>query len=377
MTYQICTKTIMDTSYPGITFDANGISNHYHDFINTVKPNWHPDETGRLALERLVEKIKQAGKGKDFDCLLGLSGGLDSSFMLHTLVTQFGLRPLVFHVDAGWNSEEAVHNIHVLVDQFGLDLYTEVINWEEMRDFQLACFKSGLPNIDIPQDHAFISTLYKFAEKYGIKYIVNGGNISTECVQTPLKYYYWGTDMILVRDIIKTFGTIPMETYPFSSIFRHKIYLRYFKGVKVVKPLNFISFYKEDAVQLLVKQYGWKPFTQKHFESRFTRFLEQYWLPTRFGFDVRRGQLSSLILTGQLSREKALREIDNPLYDQDIIDRDFEYIATKLGISVNELRWYHEMPKKFFSDYKNISFFLDIFAKVASTLKLGRRGGSF
>ena len=375
--YQICTKTVMDSSFPGIRFDSQGISNHYYDFINIVRPNWYPDEIGRLKLERLVSKIKEAGKGNDFDCLLGLSGGLDSSFMLHTLVTKFGLRPLVFHVDGGWNSEEAVHNIHVLIDKLGLDLYTEVINWEEMRDFQLAFIKSGLPNIDIPQDHAFIATLYKFAEQYGIKYIINGGNISTECVMTPLTYYYWGTDMMHIRDIINKFGTIPMESYPFSSLFRHKIYLPYFKGVKVVKPLNFISFKKTEAVDILVQQYGWKPFIQKHFESRFTRFLEEYWLPSRFGFDIRRSQFSSLILTEQLSRDEALHNLEKPPYEYDAILQDFEYIATKLGISVNELNQYHQMPKKFYWNYKNNSFMIGILSKLAAFLVHGRRGGSF
>lgn len=367
----------MDTSYPGISFDSDGISNHYYDFINAVKPNWHPDETGRLELQEWVVKVLESGKGKDFDCLLGLSGGLDSSFMLHTLVTQFGLRPLVFHVDGGWNSEEAVHNIHVLIDKLGLDLYTEVINWEEMRDFQLAWFKSGLPNLDVPQDHAFIATLYKFAEKYGIKYIVNGGNISTECVQTPLIYFYWGTDMVQIRDIINKFGTSSMVSYPFSSVFRHKLYLRYLKGVQVFKPLNLMPFNKAEAIDILMKQYEWKPFKQKHFESRFTRFFEQYWLPTRFGFDIRRCQLSSLILTGQLSRDEALSELELPPYDQNVIVRDFEYVASKLGISVSQLRQYHEMPKKYYSDYKNSIFIFDLIVKISSTFKFGRRGGAF
>ena len=367
----------MDTSFPGITFDADGISNHYHDFIRVVRPNWHPDETGSVILEQMVEKIKVSGKGSEFDCLLGLSGGLDSSFMLHMLVNDLGLRPLVFHVDGGWNSEEAVHNIHVLIDQLGLDLYTEVINWKEMRDFQLACFKSGLPHIDIPQDHAFIATLYKFAEKYGVKYVINGGNISTECVQTPLKYYYWGTDMRHIRDIIGKFGTIPMESYPFSSVFRHKLYLRYLKGVRVVKPLNFMPFNKITATEVLSKKYGWKSFSQKHFESRFTRFFEQYWLPTRFEYDVRRGQFSSLILTGQMSRDEALQKLEKPPFDHDTIGRDFEYIATKLGIPTVELQRYHEMPKKFYWDYKNSSSILDLLSKFASAIGVGRRGGSF
>lgn len=367
----------MDTSDPGITFDRDGISNHYWDFHNVVKPNWHPDERGRQELERRVVAIKAAGKGKDFDCLLGLSGGVDSSYMLHTMVSQYGLRPLVFHVDGGWNSELAVHNIHVLVDKLGLDLYTEVINWEEMRDFQLAWFKSGVPHIDIPQDHAFIAVLYQFAEKYGIKTILNGGNISTECVIMPSQFYYWGTDITHIRDIIKHFGTVPMRTYPFSSVYRHKLYLRYLKGVKVFKPLNFMPYTKQLAVDLLAKEYGWKPYPQKHFESRFTRFYEGYWLPTRFGFDVRRNQFSSLILTGQTTREEALQELKKPAYDPETIDQDFEYIATKLGIAPDELRGYHEMPKKFYWDYQNQHKLLNLIENTVSLLKIGRRGGAF
>jgi len=377
MTYQICTKTVMDSSVPGITFDKNGISHNYWDFHYVVKPNWHQDEQGWQELDRQVEAIKKAAKGQEFDCLLGLSGGVDSSYMLHTMVTQFGLRPLVFHVDGGWNSELAVHNIDVLVEKLGLDLYTEVINWEEMRDFQLAWFKSGVPHIDIPQDHAFIAVLYQFAEKYGIKTILNGGNISTECIIMPYQYFYWGTDMIHIRDIIRLFGTVPMKTYPFSSVYRHKLYLSYLKGIKVIKPLNYMPYTKQSAVGLLVKEYGWKPYPQKHFESRFTRFYEGYWLPTRFGFDVRRCQFSSLILTGQLTRDEALRKLEKPPYDRETIDQDFEYIATKLGITPDELRGYHKMPKKFYWDYRNQHALLRLIEKTVALFGIGRRGGAF
>jgi N-acetyl sugar amidotransferase len=375
--YQICTKTVMDTSDPGIGFDQNGISNHYWDFEINVRPNWHPNEQGRLELERRIEAIKREGKGKDFDCLLGLSGGVDSSFMLHMMVKDFGLRPLVFHVDGGWNSEVAVHNIQVLVEQLGLDLYTEVINWEEMRDFQLAWFKSGLPQIDIPQDHAFIAVLYQFAEKYGIKTILNGGNISTECVNNPLQFFYWGTDMLQIRDVIRRFGTVPMRTYPFSSVYRHKIYLRYLKGVKVFKPLNLMPYNKQSSMNLLASEYGWKPYARKHFESRFTKFFEGYWLPTRFGFDVRRVQYSALILTGQMTREDALRELEKPPYDPETIEQDFEYIATKLGITSVELRGYHQMPKKFYWDYRNQHRLLELIERTVSYFKIARRGGAF
>jgi len=363
-TYQICTKCVMDTTDAMIKFDENGVCDHCHDFENEVKPYWHTDERGYHELKSIMKKIKLSGKGKDFDCILGLSGGVDSSYMLHLAVKEFGLRPLVFHVDGGWNSELAVHNINVMIDKLGLDLYTEVINWEEMKDFQLAFFKSGLPHIDVPQDHAFVATMYHFANKYKIKYILNGGNFSTECVQYPLQWLYYGTDMAHINDIRKQFGTNKMETYPFSSVFRHKIYLKYIKGVNVEKPLNYMPFVKADALQLLEKEYGWKPYPQKHFESRFTKFYEGYWLPERFGFDTRKVQYSSLILTDQMTREEALEKLCKPAYDPANIEDEFNYIATKLGITSEELRRYFTMPKKFYWDYKNQQNIFRFGAKV-------------
>ena len=368
--YNICTRCVMDSTDPGIQFNEEGVCDHCRDFETKVKPNWHTDDHGRAELNKMLAKIKSDGKNKEFDCILGISGGVDSSYMLHLAVKEFGLRPLVFHVDGGWNSELAVHNINVMIDKLGVDLYTEVINWEEMKDFQLAFFKSGVPHIDIPQDHAFIATLYYFAEKHKIKYILNGGNFATECVQYPMKYYYYGTDMFQINDIRKKFGTSKMETYPFSSVFRHKIYLKYIKGVNVVKPLNYMPFVKSDALQLLEKEYGWKPYPQKHFESRFTRFFEGYWLPERFGFDPRRVQLSSLILTGQLSREEALVILENPPIAPESIKNEFDYMATKLGISVDELQKYFDMPKMYYWDYKNQESIFKFGAKAMNVLGL-------
>lgn len=370
MTYQICTKTVMDTSDSRITFNEHGVCDHVLDFYKNVLPNWHADERGRKELAAIVDKIKQDGRKRDFDCILGLSGGVDSSYMLHMAVKEFGLRPLVFHVDGGWNSELAVHNIHVMIDKLGLDLFTEVINWEEMRDFQLAWFKSGLPHIDIAQDHAFIATLYNFADKYNIKYILNGGNISTECVRNPMEFLYYGTDMLHLRDVMRHFSTVEMKTYPFSSVFRHKFYLRWLRGIKVVRPLNYRPYVKAKALELLEQEYAWKPYPQKHFESRFTRFYESYWLPERFGFDTRRVQFSSLILTGQMTREEALEKLAKPAYDPETIDQEFEYIATKLGITVEELRGYLTMPKKFYWDYKNQESLFNFGAKVLKIIGL-------
>lgn len=372
--YKVCARCVMDTSDPGIHFNAQGVCDHCMEFDQHVMPHWHTDERGRSELEALIVDIKRTGRKHDFDCILGLSGGVDSSYMLHMAVKEFGLRPLVFHVDGGWNSELAVHNINVMIDKLGLDLYTEVINWEEMRDFQLAWFKSGVPHIDIPQDHAFIATLYNFASKHGIRYILNGGNISTECVRYPLDFYYYGTDMFQIRDIIRRFGSVPMKTYPFSSVFRHKIYLRYVRRLRVVKALNYMPYNKEMALKLLEAEYGWKPYPQKHFESRFTRFFEGYWLPERFGFDVRRVQFSSLILTGQMTRDEAIKKMERPPYDQDMIQQDFNYVATKLGITSEDLKSYLTMPKKFYWNYRNQMRFIRLGAEMMRIMGLGRAG---
>lgn len=343
----------MDRSDPQIEFDARGVCDHCRGFEEHVRPKWHPDATGRRKLTETIEQIRASGRGKDFDCIIGMSGGLDSSYMLHLVVTEFGLRPLVFHVDGGWNTDIAVNNIQVLVEKLGLDLYTEVINWPEMRDFQLAFFKSGVPHIDIPQDMAFIATLYQFANKHGVKYILNGGNISTECVRNPLEWLYHGTDMAQISDIRRRFSTVEMKTYPFSNIFFHKFYLRYIKRMKVVKPLDWLPYTKAMAQKTLTETYGWKAYPQKHFESRFTRFFEGYWLPERFGYDTRKVQYSSLILTGQMTRSDALQKLKTPAYDPETIEHEFDFIARKLEISSEELRRYFTMPRKTYHDYKN------------------------
>jgi N-acetyl sugar amidotransferase len=368
--YKICTNCVMDTSDSRIKFDENGVCDHCNDFQINVKPNWYPNEEGLKRLESTVSKIKEDGKDRDFDCLLGMSGGVDSSYLLHLAVKELGLRPLVFHVDGGWNSELAVNNIQVMIDKLGLDLYTEVINWEEMKDFQLAYFKSGVPHIDIPQDHAFIATLYNFADKHNIKYILNGGNISTECVRNPMEWLYYGTDMAQINDIRRKFGTVKMESYPFSPILRHKFYLKYIRKIQVVKPLDNLNYIKEDALKLLAEEYGWTPYPQKHFESRFTRFFEGFWLPERFGFDTRRVQFSSLILTGQLSRQEALEKLKKPAYNIETIKDEFNYIAKKLGITSSKLKEYLKMPKKFYWDYKNQERIFNLGAKLLQKLGL-------
>lgn len=364
---KICSNCVMDESDTNIVFDENGVCDHCNDFYENIKPNWHTDSKGKKELDKIISKIKLDGKDRDFDCIIGMSGGADSSYLLHKVVVDFGLRPLVFHVDGGWNSEIAVNNINAMIDKLGLDLYTEVINWEEMKDFQLSYFKAGVANIDVPQDHAFVATLYNFADKHRIKYIMNGGNISTECVRNPLEWLYYGTDMSQINDIRKKFGTIKLKTYPFSSVFRHKIYLKYVRRVNVIKPLDFMPYIKSEAMSFLEKEYGWKPYPQKHFESRFTKFYEGYWLPKKFGYDTRKVQYSSLILTEQLKRDDALEALKKPAIPDEEAAHEFEYIAKKLNISTNELQMYFDQENKTYRDYKNQ---LRIFNAGAKILKI-------
>lgn len=372
--YQICTNCVMDTTDTKITFDDKGVCDHCNTFYDSILPNWHTDERGELELNEIIKKIKKEGEGKDFDCLMGMSGGIDSSYLLYVMTVKFGLRPLVFHVDAGWNSQIAVNNIEKLVDALGLDLYTEVINWEEMKDLQLAFFKSGVPHIDVPQDHAFFATMYKFASKHKIKYILTGGNYSTECVRNPLEWMYYQSDSIQLRDIYKKHGSGKLKNYPVTNILWHKVFLPYFKGIKLIRPLDFIPYNKDEAMQFLVDQYGYQKYPQKHFESRFTRFYESYWLPTKFGYDTRKVQYSSLILTNQMTRDEALEKLKSPGYDTETIDSDFEYIATKIGITKDELNTYLTQPNKTYKDYKSQENIYSIGAKVMRKLGLEKGG---
>ncbi len=364
----------MDSTHSNITFDEFGVCDHCNTFKNEIEPFWHTDERGHKQLEELVYNIKKEGNGKDFDCMMGMSGGIDSSFLLYKMVTEFGLRPLVFHVDAGWNSQIAVNNIERLVDGLGLDLYTEVINWEEMKDLQLAFFKSGVPHIDVPQDHAFFATMYKFASKYKIKTILTGGNYSTECVRNPLEWMYYQSDSIQLKDIYKKHGTGKLSDYPVTNILWHKIWLPYFKGIKLYRPLDFIPYDKDEAMQTLVDKFGYQKYPQKHFESRFTRFYEGFWLPERFNYDTRKVQYSSLILTGQMTREEAIDKLKKPVYTEDQIKEDFEFVSNKLGIKTEELWGYFNAPKMTFKDYKSQQSIYNIGASILKYFGIEKGG---
>ena len=372
--YQICTNCVMDTTDSKIAFDEKGVCDHCNTFYKDIKPHWHTDDKGWQEIVATADKIKEEGKGKDFDCIIGMSGGIDSSYLLYLAVKKLGLRPLVFHVDAGWNSEKAVHNIEVIVDKLELDLYTEVIDWEEMKDLQLAYFKSGVSTVDTPQDHSFFATMYKFATKYNVKYILTGGNYSTECIRNPLEWMYYQSDSIQLKDIHSKFGTKPLKNYPVTNILWHKVWLPYVKKIKLIRPLDFMPYDKEEATQFLVDEFGYQRYSQKHFESRFTKFYESYWLSEKFGYDTRKVQYSSLIVTDQMTRDEALEKLKTPAHDKETIKQDFEYIATKLGISVDELQGYFNAPNKTYKDYKNQMSIYDIGAKVLRMLGVEKGG---
>ena len=364
----------MDTTDSSITFDSNGQCVYCNNFYNVILPNWHTDARGEEKLLRTAEKIKREGKGKDFDCIIGVSGGVDSSYTTYIAKEQLGLRPLLFHVDAGWNTDQAVGNIEKLVDGLGLDLYTEVIDWEEIKDLQVALLKSQIPHQDIPQDTAFFSTLYKFARQNQIKFVLTGGNYSTECCREPEEWgAYPGIDKTLILDIHARFGKRPLKNFPIVDVFTSKIYYTYILGMQVFKPLDLIPYLKSDAEATLEERFGWEKFQHKHHESRFTRFFEDYWLPRKYGFDRRRAHFSSLILTKQMTRKEALERIKKPELDEHFLNCEFEYVAHKLDLTVDELWEIFNGPNKKSSDYKNKRFLIEIGSKIMSLTGIEKR----
>lgn len=374
MSKLICSRCIMDTSDAVIQFDANGHCDHCNNFDLNIKPNWNVDQQGYAELMKAAELIKREGKGKDFDCIIGLSGGLDSSYTAYVAKEIMGLRPLLFHVDAGWNTDQAVGNIEKLVDGLGLDLYTEVINWEEMKDLQVAFLKSGIPDQDIPQDCAFFSALYKFAHKNKIKYVLTGGNFSTECCREPNEWgAYPGIDKTFITDIHKKFGKRKLKSFPIIDVLEYKVFHHQILGMKVFKPLNLVPYIKKEAEQLLHDKYGWLPFQHKHHESRFTRFYEDYWMPRKFGYEKRRAHFSSLIMTGQMTRDEALERISKPELSDEFMKNEFKYVANKLDLTVDELQHIFEQPNKSYRDYKNKLWLIQLGAKLINLLGIERR----
>ena len=347
----------MDTSDPGINFSNEGICDYCLNFDSNIGPIWKDSfgAAGRARLMALASQIKaDRSPGASFDCIIGLSGGLDSSYAALVAIRDMGLRPLLVHVAAGWNTDQAVGNIEKLVDGLGAELYTDVGRWSSIKRMQLAFFKSGIADLDLVQDAVFFSSLYRFARIHKIKHVLTGSNFSTECCREPEAWGgFLGIDKTLFDDIWRKCGDGEPIEFPIVDILKYKIFYQKMLSIKVHHPLNYVPFVKSDAEDKLKNEFSWMPFKHKHHESRFTRFYEDYWLPKRFGFDKRKAHFSSLICTGQLSREAALRRLQHPEMPREFMAREVKYIAHKLGVSVEELDVMMNAPRRTFLNYRS------------------------
>lgn len=359
----------MDTTDPDILFDENGVCSHCKKFYENIKPIWHPNAETKKELDRIIDQIRIDGKANEYDCVIGLSGGVDSSYLAYYLKTEYPeLRILAIHIDAGWNSELAVHNIENIVKILDIDLYTGVINWEEVKDLQRAYFKASLANQDVPQDHVFFSTLYDISVKKNIKYFLNGGNFATESI-LPSSWGYNSKDGVQLKAIHKLFGEKPLKTYKTLTFFQKYIYYPYVKKFKIIRPLDYIHYNKDEAKELLKEKLNWRDYGGKHHESRFTKFFQAYYLPHKFGFDKRKAHLSSLIVSGQISREEALKELDKPLYDPVELEEDKEFVAKKLDFTLEEFEEILKYPNKTFMDYPSEIKTYNFFKKLKNLIK--------
>lgn len=351
MKYQRCTRCVMDTTDPEITFDAQGVCNHCHQFDERARKEWFPNEEGRRRWESLVQQIKAAGERQDYDCILGLSGGVDSSY-LALKVHEWGLRPLVMHVDAGWNSELAVANIEAIVKHCGYDLHTHVVDWEDMRDLQLAYLRAAVANQDVPQDHIFFASLYHFATRNRIRYILSGGNLATEGI-FPSAWHGSAMDAINLKAIHRQYGKRKISHYRTISFFDSYVWYPLVKKMRTIRPLNYLPYEKLTALEELKIAVGYKPYPRKHGESIFTKLFQNYYLPQKFCMDKRLPHLSSLIVSGQITRAEAEERLQEPLYDPAELETDITYFCKKLRISRQEFDELMEAPIHHYTDFPN------------------------
>ena len=371
---KVCKHCVMNTTDTKLVLDENGVCDRCHDYEERILPWWNHGKGHEEELKKLIADIKKSGEGKEYDCLLGLSGGLDSSYMLHLAVKEWGLRPFVFHIDCGWDLPVTVENLKKMEAKMDVEFHNHVMNWEEMRQMQIAFFKAGL-GLDVPQDHAFIALVDHFASKMGIKYILNGYNIATEAVADPASWNEGGgstSDKTYVKDVLKKNGCPIPKHYVWTSGFRHKFWLPYVKGVKTVQPLNLIPLTKQQMIDTLAKEYGYEAYGQKHFEDEITKFVEGYWVPKRYGQDIRMAWNSSLIMTGQMTREEALKEMEQPPMTEEEGRQMFKAIAKKLQISEEELQSYYDKGYDG-RKYRNNNWAFNIGIKLYQMLGLDHR----
>lgn len=353
--YRICTRCIMDTTDPEIEFDEHGVCNHCRGFEVLARERVFTGDAGQQQLERIVNKIKEEGKGKEYDCIVGVSGGVDSTFVAYT-VKQLGLRALAVHLDNGWDSELAVNNIEKALRCLTMDLYTHVLDWEEFKDLQLSFLKASTPDAEAPTDHSIAAVLFQEAAKRGIRYVISGGNVVSEAI-LPQSWAYGAFDWRYIRSIHQRFGTVPLKTFPHFSltdlmryVWRHKI--------RFVRILNYLPYHREQAIQTLEKELRWKYYGGKHYESIYTRFFQGYILPKKFNIDKRKAHLSTLICAGQITREEALKAMEPNPYTEEMQKSDREYVIKKFGLTENEFEHIMSLSTKRFLDYPTYYSFL-------------------
>jgi len=358
---------VMDESADEIEFDEEGVCNFCKEYEDRVKNEMFEDK--EKALKELVIKIKEEGKDKPYDCIIGVSGGVDSSFVAH-IVKEHGLRPLAIHLDNGWNSELAVSNIEKLLNQLDIELYTHVVNWNEFKDLQKSFIKSSLRNLEIPTDHAIGALLLQMANRYNIRYILNGSNLVTEGI-LPLSWVGRNIDHRLLTSVHKEFGTQKLKTYPSVRLTEFAYYILV-KKIKYIPFLNYVEYNKEDAISFLEERYGWRRYAGKHFESIFTRFYQGYMFPEKYGIDKRKAHLSTLIMSGQMSRDDAKQELLHSPYgegNENLIEEDIEYVLKKLDFTKEEFdKIMKERPKKT-TDYSSSDFLFDGLKPYMNRLK--------
>lgn len=372
---KVCNSCVMDTSDKMLILDENGICSRCNDYNNRILKWWNHGIGHEEELNKILNEIKKSGKGKKYDCILGLSGGLDSSYLLHLAVAKWGLRPFVFHVDAGWNLPVAEKNLRKICEKLNVDLHIEKMDFEEMRQMQIAFFKTGHAGLDAPQDHAFVAQIDKFSEELGVKYILNGYNICTEIIANPASWNEGAGptgDKTYIKDVLKKHGGFKTKKYVYTTGFKHKFWLPYVKGVKTLQLLNYVPFTKKEMIDTLVREYDYEPYKQKHFEDLLTKFLEGWWLPTRFGYDIRKAQLSSLVITGQMTREEALEILKTPPLSEEESKELFSQVAQKLNITEEELMSYYNLSKKYIK-YKNNEWAFKLGIKLYTILGLDKR----
>ena len=365
---RICVRCVMDNSNPHIVFDENGVCNCCTGAFSRMAFEWQPNKEGRKRLDVLVERLRAAGRGRKYDAMIGLSGGVDSSYLAHVLRKEYDLRLLAVHVDGGWNTEISERNVKELSKALNIDLHTHVIDFSEMRDMQLAFLRASVLNQDIPQDHAFFSTLYRAARKFGIRDFLSGVNFSSECV-TPPGWGYPSMDGYHVRAIHARFGRHPLITFPIMGVFEYLWMTRIRRQITIHRPLNYLDYDKEQAKSLLMDVYDYKDYGAKHNESHFTRFYQNIYLPMRYGFDKRRVHLSSQIVSGQISREAALLELDQPLTHPNQLQSELTFIADKLGITEEDIKDLIAQPLVEHENYPNRACFYRVGASIKSFLR--------